>query len=50
MAHSIPFLSLLPFLMLLVCGLHVLGQQGQSLVLMAAIQPSLEQLTIKQEY
>lgn len=50
MAHSSPFLSLLPFLMHLVCGLHVLGQQGQSLVLMAAIQPALEQLTIKQEY
>lgn len=50
MAHSSPFLSLLPFLMLLVCGLHVLGQQGQSLVFMAAIQPALEQLTIKQEY
>lgn len=47
MAHSSPFLSLLPFL---VCWLHVLGQQGQSLVLMAAIQPALEQLTIKQEY
>lgn len=50
MDHSCPFLSLLPFLMLLVCGLHVLGQQGQSLVSMAAIQPALEQLTIKQEY